>query len=531
MLRLHDPTHHSKRPFREMIRHILTVSTGTLASRLLGFARDAMIAALLGASPVADAFLVAFQLVNVVRRLLTEGALNAALVPAYWRVHDGDGPKAAAAFAGRVLGTIGIALVAVAILVGLAMPLVIAAIAPGFVGAPTLQLAVMIARLMLPYLAFAGPVAVMMGLLNAQHRFALTAFSPLLFNIALIAVTVVLLFARRDDARDAMLIAAAVGVAGFLQLAILGTQRGAVATPLRVTFDREMRAFFAKAIPGMAANSGPQLLIVAGAIVASTSPAAISWLYFANRLIELPLGLVGVAMGTVLLPVLTRAERDSESVLAAAQGLELAIGLALPAALGLAVLAEPIVRVLFEHGAFSARDAAATALALKGLALGLPAHVLFKALAPAFFARHDTLTPLLATLCGLATAIVLALLNSALGIAGIAASITLGAWTSTAILIWRGAPFAAPTRAAPARARLLRIIGAALIMGGLLRIAAGWIDPHFANAGSAVRLGILLAVVAAAIALYAALLGAFGIVRWSGVRRALRQNGPRDLRG
>jgi putative peptidoglycan lipid II flippase len=514
-----------------MIRHLLTVSTGTLASRLLGFARDAMIAALLGAGPVADAFLVAFQLVNVVRRLLTEGALNAALVPAYWRVREAEGPTAAAAFAGRVLGTIGIALVAVAILVGLAMPLVIAAVAPGFIGEPTMQLAVTIARLMLPYLAFAGPVAVMMGLLNAQHRFALTAFSPLLFNIALIAVTAMLLFARRDDTRDAMLIAAAVGLAGFLQLVVLGAQRAAVATPLRVTFDREMRAFFARAIPGMVANSGPQLLIVAGAVVASTSPAAISWLYFANRLIELPLGLVGAAIGTVLLPVLTRAERNGESVTAAAQGLELAIGLALPAALGLAVLAEPIVRVLFEHGAFSARDAAATALALKGLALGLPAHVLFKALAPAFFARHDTLTPLLATLCSLAIAIVLALLNSALGIAGIAASLTLAAWTSTAILIWRGASFVAPTRAAPARARLLRIIGAAVIMGVLLRIAAGWIDPRFANAGGAVRLGILFAMIAATIVLYAALLRAFGVVRWSGVRQALRQNGPCDLRG
>src|SRR4030088_1053917 len=170
-----------------MIRSFLTVSTGTLASRLLGFARDSMMAALFGAGPVADAFLVAFQLVNVIRRLLSEGALNAALVPAWLRVRDTDGAVAAAAFAGRVLGTISLALVIVTAVLGFAMPLVITALAPGFAEHTTLQLAVDDARLMLSYLAFAGPVTVLMGLLNAQHRFALTAFSPLLFNLVLIA--------------------------------------------------------------------------------------------------------------------------------------------------------------------------------------------------------------------------------------------------------------------------------------------------------------------------------------------------------
>ena len=181
-----------------MIRSFLTVSSGTLASRLLGFARDAMIAALLGAGPVADAFLVAFQGVNVVRRLLTEGALNAALVPAWLRVREAEGAIAAAAFAGRVLGTVSAALVAAAALIGLLMPLVMTALAPGFAGTATLQLAVDDARLMLPYLAFAGPVTVMMALLNAQGRFALTAFSPLLFNIALIAMMAALLGWRQD---------------------------------------------------------------------------------------------------------------------------------------------------------------------------------------------------------------------------------------------------------------------------------------------------------------------------------------------
>src|ERR1700712_1356477 len=314
-----------------MIRPLLTVSTGTLTSRLLGFARDAMVAALLGAGPVADAFLVAFQGVSVLRRSLTEGALNTALVPAYLRVRDNDGAGAATAFAGRVLGSVSLAMVVAAALIGVAMPLVITALAPGF--AATLPLAVECARLMLPYLAFAGPVAVMMGLLNAQHHFALAAFSPILFNLALIVVMSVLLAWRQDAADAALLMAAAVGVAGLLQLLMLTLRAGGekLAAPLKVTFDAPMRGFFVKGMAGMVANSGPQLLIMAGAVIASSSPAAVSWLYFANRLIELPLGIVGTAMGTVLVPELTRAVgADDKASLARAESraLELAVGLA-----------------------------------------------------------------------------------------------------------------------------------------------------------------------------------------------------------
>jgi putative peptidoglycan lipid II flippase len=319
-----------------MIRSFLTVSTGTLSSRLLGFARDAMVAGLLGAGPIADAFLVAFQLVNVVRRLLTEGALNNALVPIWLSVKETKGQAAASAFAGRVLGTISTALIAATVLAGFAMPWIITALAPGFAGEATLHLAVDDARLMLPYLAFAGPATVTMALLNAQGRFALTAFAPLLFNGALIAVMIVLIFHRMDAPDAALAIAATVGVAGLLQLLILILRsRGShFAAPLRVTFDSEMRGFLAKAIPGMVAGAGPQLLIVAGAIVASSLPSAVSWLYFANRLIELPLGIVGVAVGAVLVPELARAvHADDRNATTHAQsrGLELAVGLALPA--------------------------------------------------------------------------------------------------------------------------------------------------------------------------------------------------------
>jgi putative peptidoglycan lipid II flippase len=517
-----------------MIRPLLTVSTGTLTSRLLGFARDAMVAALLGAGPVADAFLVAFQGISVFRRSLTEGALNTALVPAYLRIRDNDGAVAATAFAGRVLGSVSLAMAVAAALIGLAMPLVITVLAPGFAGHATLQLAVECARLMLPYLAFAGPVAVMMGLLNAQHRFALAAFSPILFNLALIGVMSVLLTWRQDAADAALVMAAAVGLAGLLQLLMLTLRAGGekLATPLKASFDAAMRGFFVKGVAGMVANSGPQLLIMAGAVIASSSPAAVSWLYFANRLIELPLGIVGTAMGTVLVPELTRAVGAGDKLAQAeSRALELAVGLALPAALGLIVLREPIVRTLFEHGAFSASDSAATAQALALLALGLPAHVLVKALSPAFFARGDTATPLFAALKGFAVAVVLAVvLGKIAGASGIAAAIALGAWSNAFALIRRGAATFGFSIDAAARRRLPRIVVAALTMGGLLWLKAASVWP-LAGAHGLAQAAILGVLTIAGVAIYGLLLALFGVINWADAIAAVRHSPPRDLRG
>ena len=443
-----------------MIRSFFTVSSGTLASRLLGFARDSMIAALLGTGAVADAFLVAFQLVNVVRRLLSEGALNAALVPAWLRLRDAEGEEAAARFAGRVLGTVSAVLIAVTVLIGLAMPFVIIVLAPGFAGRETLQFAIDNARLMLPYLAFAGPVTVMMALLNAQGRFTLTAFSPLLFNIALIGVMVVLLFTQQSGAAAAQVIAATVGVAGLLQLLILVLRRHSsgnrTATPLRIAFDGEMRGFFRKAVPGMIASAGPQLLIV---------------------------------------------------------------------------LSEPIVRMLFEHGAFTAEDTAATSRALMWLALGLPAHVLVKALSPAFFARGDTATPLWATLTGIAVAIAAALVFGRLfGADGIAAAIALGAWSTALALIRRGAVTFGFAIDADARRRLPRIAVSALAMGGLLWLAARFALAVSANGHTVAQAAILLALICAAMTVYGLLLALSGAARWDEAVGAIRQPAVRDLR-
>ena len=512
-----------------MIRPFLTVSMGTLASRLLGFARDAMVAALLGAGPVADAFLLAFQLVNVVRRLLTEGALNNALVPIWLAAKETKGTNAASAFAGRVLGTISMALIAATLAAGLLMPLIIAALAPGF-ATTTLQLAVNDARLMLPYLAFAGPATVTMALLNAQGRFALTAFAPLFFNGALIAVMVVLLFRRWDEFHAGFGIAATVGVAGLTQLLILILRsRGShFATPLRVAFDSEMRGFVARAVPGMVAGAGPQLLIVVGAIVASSSSSAVSWLYFANRLIELPLGIVGVAVGAVLVPELARtvhADDQSATIHAQSRGLELATGLALPAALGLIALSEPVVRLLFQHGAFVASDTTGTAQALAWLALALPAQVLTKATSPAFFARGDTVTPLWATLKGLAVTIVVAvMLDRSFGVRGISVAIALGAWSGALSLIRRSLTTFGFSIDAAARHRLPRIVAAALAMGGLLWLAVPFVLSS-ADPSGPLHLLLVAALIAGGIALYGLFLSLLGVIDWNEAIRAVRRTG------
>lgn len=492
-----------------MLRHIVTVSTGTALSRLTGFARDVLTAALLGTTPVADAFLAAFQLVNVVRRLLTEGALNAALVPAWLDRRARDGEAAAVAFAGRVLGTIGLITVAAAVVLGVAMPAVIALLAPGFEG-ERLGFAVAAGRLMLPYLAFVGPVAVLMGLLNARRAFALAAFAPLLFNLVLIAVLIALLWGGRAADTAALVLAASVGVAGFLQLVVLGAPARRQAVPLRVAFDAPMRRFLTRALPGAVASAMPQLVMLAGVVAASGAPAAVAWLYFASRLIELPLGLVGVAMGTVLVSELAHARHDPAAFARAQQqGQVFAFGLSLPAAAGLVVLAEPIVRVLFHHGAFGADDVGATARALMLLALGLPAQVAVKTLAAAFFARGDTGTPLIATLAAVVVALIGALaLAPWFGVAGIALALAASAWVAAAWLGVRAVRDGHLVLGAAAGV-LLRIALAAAAMGGALAAAlALWPTPAH-TAGAALHMAALIA---GGIVLYGALLAALGVV-------------------
>lgn len=507
---------------RRMIRPVALVSAGTLGSRLSGFARDALIAALLGAGGVADAFLLAFQLVNVARRLLSEGAFNAVMVPAYLRIKSAAGEAAAASFAGRALGTIGTAVAAAAVLLGIAAPYAIAALAPGFTGQPAFQLSVDAARLMLPYLAFVGPVAVMAVALNASGRVALTSFSPVLFNMAMIATVSALLIAGWSAQQSAPALAAAVGAAGCLQLIFLAVSGTQYARPVHVSLDPEIRKLFCRALPGMIAQSGPQLLLVAGATVASASPAAVSWIYFASRLVELPLGLVSAATGAVLIPKLSSAgDMGGADTAVSSPALQLTFGLALPAAVGLALLAHPIVALLFEHGAFSANDTQATALALTTLASALPALALAKPLSAIFFARERMSQPVMATLAGLAaTFAAAAVAHRRYGYAGVAAAIAIGAWLTA---IWLGAVLGAKGELAIGRAgarNLLFIAVASALMSAAIA-AARPIIPVAETSSLLVRAVALGTLIALGILVYAAALRLFGVVKFRIIRSAL----------
>jgi putative peptidoglycan lipid II flippase len=515
-----------------LARNVATVGGITFLSRILGFGRDVMIAALFGAGVRADAFFVAFQLANLFRRLLSEGAMNAAVVPLYLRARDQGGEPAAGAFAGQLIGTLAIGLTGVALLVALAMPVVVTILAPGFAfGGPRITIAVELARLMLPYLALAGPLAVLMGVLNANHRFAFAAFATAAFNATMLAALgVIFLLQAGDSVLSGRIVAASVALAGVAQLVLVGIGVWIAperVTPLGVSFGPPIRRFLALAIPGLIASGIPQITIIAAVMVASASHSAVSWLYYANRLIELPLGIVGIAIGTVLVPAFAHALRSGDRAeLAAAEsrGLEIALFLALPAAVALAVLAQPIVAVLFERGAFTAADTAATAAALSAFALGLPGHVLVKAFSPIFFAREDTATPMVAALVGFAVALIGSLLLlPGFGHVGVAIATSVSGWVSAgmlAVIIARRIGFSLDRNA---RHRLPRIAFAALVMGVVIEILRMALAPWLGGDSNLARLAALGALISAGFAVYTAVLHMLGVARLRDLVKATRR--------
>ncbi|HZQ13969.1 MAG TPA: murein biosynthesis integral membrane protein MurJ [Pseudolabrys sp.] len=515
-----------------LARNVATVGSATLISRLLGFARDIGIADLFGAGIRADGFFVAFQLANLIRRMLAEGALNAAVIPLYLRARDEGGERKAGAFAGRLIGTSVVVLTGTVAAGALAMPAIVLVLAPGFIwGGPRMVIAVELARLMLPYLALAGPFAVLMGVLNANHRFATAAFATAAFNAVMLAALATVFYLRGGDSdMSGRIVAAGVTAAGAAQLLLVGIavwRAKERVTPLSVSFGRDTRRFLALAIPGLLASGIPQITVIAGVMVASASRSAVSWIYYANRLIELPLGIVGIAVGTVLVPAFAHAIRSGnkrELSHVESRGIELAIGLALPAAIALASLASPIVHVLFERGAFTAADSAATASALAAFALGLPGHVLVKTFSPVFFAREDTATPMKAALAGFAVAIAGSLaLMPAFGHVGVAIAIALSGWASAALLgalVARRIGFSIDREA---RRRLPRIVLAAVAMGAAVEGAQRLLAP-FLGAGvpSVLQMAVLAALIAFGLAVYVVLLQA---MRVASPRQLLRSVG------
>jgi putative peptidoglycan lipid II flippase len=515
-----------------LTRDVTTVGGATLLSRLIGFFRDVGIAAVLGAGGLADAYFAALQIPNLFRRLLAEGALNAAFVPMWLRIKADGGERGARRFAEAVLGTMLVSLGTIAVLCMVFAPTVVHLLAPGFRDpGERFPLAVEFVRFSVPYVAVAGLVAVAAATLNAEGRVGAAAFGLVIFNVVMMtAVAVVLISGIGATSFAGVILSAAIVAAGICQFLLVGgalsTLREPPTTP-RLTRSADVGRFFALMVPGVVAGGVPQLKLMAGAMVASSSQAAVSWLYYANRLYELPLGVVSIAIASVLVPVIAasvRAEDRAATASAQSRAFEIALGLSLPSALGFALLADEIAGGLFERGAFGPRDTAAVAGALAAICAGLPGHTLEKVLGAVSFAHEDTRTPMFAALAGLATALFGALaLFPTHGHVGIAAAIAISGWVGAAVLgvvltrrrwlvvergLWR---------------QLGRIVVAAAAMALVLMTLKGALLMTFDLAGSALaRLLSLVVLVASGLFVYLLALQVLGVARFKDLVAAIR---------
>ncbi len=384
-----------------LYRNFLSVGGLTLVSRVAGFARDALMAAVLGTGPAADAFFAAFRFPNLFRRLFAEGAFNTAFVPLFSGALEQQGREPALDLASRIMAWLVAMLVVVTILAEIFMPQLMVVFVPGFVDEPEkFDLTVLLTRIMFPYLACMSLMAAYGAILNSLGRFFAAAFAPVILNIVNIAAMIPLVtFWVADPPGAASWVAFATMAGGIAQLALVWSaiKRADFLPAFRLPrLDPEVRRFWVLAIPAILTGGITQINIFVGTIIASGADNAISILNYADRLYQLPLGIIGIAIGTVLLPELSRHLKGGREVQARAtqdQSLLIAMLLSMPAATALIAMAEPIVRVLFERGAFDALATTYTAQALIAFSTGLPAYVLIRVLQPGYFAREDTFTP------------------------------------------------------------------------------------------------------------------------------------------
>jgi len=509
-------------PAKTALQKTSTVTAATFGSRLLGFARDAGTAAVLGAAPLADALMAALSLPLLARRLLAEGAFNAALIPA---LAAAPTPEAARRVASSTLLLLSIVLLVLAALGALAMPLLILALAPGFAqGGERADLAVACGRIALLYLPLAGMAAVFGGVANGWNKVLLPALAPMAANgVALTGIAILLVQGILATPQAALVMAAFTVLAGIAQLLLMVmAARGAPAEPalnramLRTIDWRAARSVLRASAPALLFAGLSQFRLLGVAAVVSAVPGAVSALNYAQRLVDLPLGLVGASAGAVLVPLLAVGARTSGARDAGreATGAALAaLALALPAATGLALLAEPIVTVLYQRASFTAQDTAATAVLLTALAAALPAQGLERVLC-ATAMSHGLVRPVERIgLLSLFGCVLLALgLGALFGPAGAAAAIAVSASASALamgrVLVRRG-----HLRVDDALMRALGplVAGCLFMAAAVAAAAAGWAAPE---AGSLAALSRLAALVGLGMAV-------FGLV-WLAGRRLLR---------
>jgi len=508
-----------------MIRSFLIVGGWTMASRVVGFLRDILIAAFLGAGPVAEAFVIAFSLPNMFRRFFAEGAFNMAFIPLFAKkVEKGDG---ALDFARDALSGLAAILIAFTLLAQLAMPWLVYAMASGFAGDARFDLAVVYGRIAFPYILFISLAALLSGVLNSLGRFAAAAAAPVLLNVILVGA---MLAARQAGWDMGLTLAWAVPVAGVAQVALVwwaAARAGFRLVPRMPRLTPELKQLAIIAAPAALSGGVLQINLLVGRQVASFSDGALQYLNLADRLYQLPLGVVAIAIGVVLLPELSRrlgAEDEQGGRDAFNRAMEFALLLTLPAAVALVLIPGPLVTVLFERGAFLPEDSAKTALALTIYGFGLPAFVLQKVLQPLYFARSDTKSPFRYALVAMVINAVLAIgLAFWIGFYAAALATTVAAWAMVWML-WRGSramgPAAQLDRAL--RQRVLRMLLACATMGLVLWGAMHWAAPVFEMARW--RILALVGLVMLALISYFGSATALGAVNAGDLRRALRKS-------
>ena len=510
-----------------LLNVIVTVSGLTMISRIFGFIRDILIAAILGASPLADVFFVAFKLPNLFRRLFAEGAFNAAFVPQFAGILEARGRLWAQNYAEQALAVLLWSLLIFVILIEISMPWVMLGFAPGFVADPErFELAVLLSRITFPYLLFISLVSLMSGVLNSLGKFAAAAATPILLNICLIGAV---LWLVNFTLTPAHALAWGVVIAGALQFIWLLVSVSKVGIRLRLRRPRlspPIKDMLRRILPAAVGAGVYQISLLIDTIVASLLPAgSISYLFFADRVNQLPMGMVGVAVGTALLPMLSRQVRSGDNdaaIHSQNRAIDFTLFLSLPAATALIVIAVPIVSTLFERGAFGPVETISTANALAVYATGLPAYVLVKALAPAYFAREDTSTPVK---IGLIAVIVNLILNLILmkpfQHLGIAAATSASAWLNAgllALVLLRRGQLIFDVRL---KSRLQLMLVASLIMATSLYIGLKGLD-HLLTGDQLEKILALFILVGGGFVVYVATAFVFGLVNKEDLKGLLK---------
>ncbi|MFN3076987.1 MAG: murein biosynthesis integral membrane protein MurJ [Alphaproteobacteria bacterium] len=515
-----------------LLRSIATVGGFTILSRITGFARDMMIANVLGAGLLADVFIVAFKFPNLFRRLFAEGAFSAAFVPLYAGMVETKGQEPAQDFANRSFSALTVVLVAFIAAMEVVMPWAIYPFAFGFDATPgKIEMAAELTRITFPFLLFISLVSLQGGVLNSLGHFAAAAGTPVLLNLTMMASLVVLTPLTPSPAHALAWGTTLSGVVQFAWLWWSCRRAGAPIRPRRPRYDADVRLLVRRILPvAFGAGQYQISLLIDTALASMVAPGAVSYLYYADRVNQLPLGVIGIAVGTALLPLLTRSLHagDERGAMASQnRALEFALLMTAPAAVALALCATPIVSVLFERGAFGPEETRATAAALAAFSIGLPAFVLAKVLTPGFFARHDTKTPVKVATIALVINIGLNLiLMGPLKHVGIALATAFSAWINALLLgliLYRRGQFRIDDRL---QRRLPRLFLSCAVLGGGLFVGQSYLEAYLSGP-FLVRTTALAVLVTGGMGLFAGLAFLTGTTRLSDFR-GLRRGREED---